>query len=315
MGVTLQLILLAAAAASAAVLGWLLWQGWCSWRARVRYRAALFQQGEAPDAQVVATADGSSVEERVVAYACQVEKRLSSVLFRPWSPLWLRNRRWDARAIAQAGLEGRLSASAFWESRVRLAVGAAAIGAAVGVIVSVELGCLLAVAGLVAGWRVLPWAIGRRSAQRAERMERHLSEMLDVVALGMRSGMSFDRSLHLYTTHFPTLLAESFACAHRQWSCGLTSRPDALRAVAASYASPLLDRVVENVIRSLRFGATLADNLEDAAREARAAFSARKQEQVAKAPVKMMVPTGALILPAMLILVLGPVLLELAGGF
>ena len=35
----------------------------------------------------------------------------------------------------------------------------------------------------------------------------------------------------------------------------------------------------------------------------------------AKAPVKMMVPTGVLILPAMLMLVLGPVLLELAGGF
>lgn len=36
---------------------------------------------------------------------------------------------------------------------------------------------------------------------------------------------------------------------------------------------------------------------------------------MAKAPVKMMMPTGALILPAMLLLVLGPVLLELANGF
>ena len=35
-----------------------------------------------------------------------------------------------------------------------------------------------------------------------------------------------------------------------------------------------------------------SDNLEDAAREARSGYKARKQEQVAKAPVKMMVPTG-----------------------
>ena len=82
-----------------------------------------------------------------------------------------------------------------------------------------------------------------------------------------------------------------------------------------TYDSSLLGRVVENIVRSLRFGSTLADNLEDAAREARAAYRARKQEQVAKAPVKMMIPTGVLILPAMLMLVLGPVLLELAGGF
>ena len=78
---------------------------------------------------------------------------------------------------------------------------------------------------------------------------------------------------------------------------------------------PLLARVIENIVRSLRFGATMADNLEDAAREARSGYKARRQEAVAKAPVKMVVPTGVLILPAMLMLVLGPVLLELAGGF
>ena len=142
-------------------------------------------------------------------------------------------------------------------------------------------------------------------------MECDLSEMLDVVALGMRSGMSFDRSLDLYTGYFRTQLADAFRSAQRQWACGLASRPEALREVADSYAA----RVIENIVRSLRFGATMADNLEDAAREARSGYKARRQEAVAKAPVKMMVPTGVLILPAMLMLVLGPVLLELAGGF
>ena len=118
----------------------------------------------------------------------------------------------------------------------------------------------------------------------------------------------------MYTGHFETMLAETLRAAHRQWACGLIARDEALREVAASYASPLLARVMENIVRSLRFGSTLADNLEDAAREARAGYKARKQEQ-STAPVKMMVPTGVLILPAMLMLVLGPVLLELAGGF
>ena len=64
-----------------------------------------------------------------------------------------------------------------------------------------------------------------------------------------------------------------------------------------------------------RFGSSLAESLESAAAEARAEHRARLEERVAKAPVKMMMPTGALILPAMLLLVLGPVLLELANGF
>ena len=69
------------------------------------------------------------------------------------------------------------------------------------------------------------------------------------------------------------------------------------------------------MIRSLHFGTSLAESLESAAQEARGDYKAKREEQVAKAPVKMMLPTGTLILPAMLLLVLGPVLLELMEGF
>lgn len=208
-----------------------------------------------------------------------------------------------------------MSGDGFWEARVRLTLTGAVAGFAIGAIVTVEFGCVLGSIGALAGWKALPWAFGQLARQRAQAMERNLSEMLDVMALGLHSGMSFERSLELYTNYFRTPLASAFRSAQRQWSCGLVTRSEALREVAESYASPLLGRVVENIVRSLRFGSTLADNLEDAAREARADYKARRQEEVAKAPVKMMVPTGALILPAMLMLVLGPVLLELAGGF
>lgn len=311
----MQGLLLGGAIILAAGAGWFAWQCWTAWRRRMRHRSVFLGEAEASSGSRAASDKDTSLSERVIAYACRTERRLSSALFRPLAPQWLRNRPWSSCSLVCAGLEGQLSPAACWESRMRLALAGAAIGAVLGILASFELGCLLALAGFIAGWQAVSRAIERRSFVRAERMERHLSEMLDVVALGMRSGMSFDRSLLLYAEHFQTLLADSFARAHRQWSCGLVPRAEALRLVAASYDSPLLHRVVENIIRSLRFGATLADNLEDAAREARAAFRSHKQEQVAKAPVKMMVPTGALILPAMLILVLGPVLLELAGGF
>ena len=85
-------------------------------------------------------------------------------------------------------------------------------------------------------------------------------------------------------------------------------------ALAASCDSPLFARVVENRVRSLRCGSSRAEGLESAAAGARAVHRAQVEERVAKAPVKMMVPTGTLILPAMLLLVLGPVLLELMEG-
>lgn len=315
----LQPVLLGGAMAGAAGFGAALGTLWRAARQRARYRASLRSQREegAPWLLGAAVSEGGagSVDGRVIAFATTVDQRVASPRFLALAPQALRARPWMEGPVARAGLEGQLGSAGFWETRVRLGLAGALGGGAVGLLVSGELGLIMALGGLALGWRALPRAIRQRERHRAEAMERDLSEMLDVVALGMRSGLSFDRSLQLYTEHFQTLLAASFRSAFRQWACGLASREEALRATAASYDSSLLGRVVENIVRSLRFGSTLADNLEDAAREARAAYRARKQEQVAKAPVKMMIPTGVLILPAMLMLVLGPVLLELAGGF
>jgi tight adherence protein C len=96
---------------------------------------------------------------------------------------------------------------------------------------------------------------------------------------------------------------------------GLSTREDSLRAMEAEYASPLLSRVVDSMVRSLRFGTPMSESLEAAAIEARETHRARMEERVAKVAVKMMLPVGALILPAMLLLVMGPVLLELMDGF
>lgn len=65
----------------------------------------------------------------------------------------------------------------------------------------------------------------------------------------------------------------------------------------------------------MHYGSSLIETLEDACVETRKNLKSKLEEQVAKAPVKMMIPTGTLILPAMLILVLGPILLELINGF
>ena len=102
--------------------------------------------------------------------------------------------------------------------------------------------------------------------------------MLEVVALGLRSGLSFDRGFALYGSHFDSDLARACVGAQHAWSLGLTNREDALRDLAASYDSPLFARVVENMVRSLRFGSSLAEGLESAAAEARAVHRAQVEE-------------------------------------
>lgn len=219
-----------------------------------------------------------------------------------------------ADLVKSAGLEGRVDEDGLRAARLRLAGMGAAAGAVVGAVISLEMGLLLAAVAAAAGLYAPTWALRRLERERALELERSLPEMLEVVALGLRSGLSFDRSFQLYSMHFPSSFARSCASAQKSWSLGLRTRDEALRELAQSYRSDQLERTAERIVRSLRFGSALAPDLEAAAAEARARRRSQVEERVAKAPVKMMVPTGALILPAMLILILGPILLELMQG-
>lgn len=152
----------------------------------------------------------------------------------------------------------------------------------------------------------------RRAALRKADIERHLPEMVDALSLGMGAGLSFESAFKLYCSRFDDPLAKACNEACKSWESGLVSREDALKALADREGVAILDRFVANVLRCLRFGSPMTRVLEVLANEARSCYRARMEEKVAKAPVKMLMPTTALILPAMLILVMAPVLLDAA---
>lgn len=269
-----------------------------------------------PRLPVPTSAGMSGLDAACLNYLVDVSKRLSlqATVSLSRRVRLRRVRSSFAGRVAATGLQGLVSADGYCEAAFRLAFAGAATGALLGAIVSNELAVAGAAAGAVFGASAPRRALAAAVRLRGLSLERSLSEMLEVVALGVRSGLSFDRSLRLYASHFDDVLSRECASALQMWETGMTTRNDALRLLAASYDSPLLSRTVAAVARSLRFGTSLGDVLEQAADEARAARRAQVEERVAKAPVKMMIPTGTLILPAMLLLVLGPVLLELMEG-
>ena len=256
-------------------------------------------------------------EARLLQGMCQLDRKLQMKAARPLVPKAraFSEPRWFNQALVQAGLAGRLGYSGFREYRLRLTMAAAAACGAVGAVFSAELCTLGVLGGGLAGFLLPRWALGQERSQRAASLTSELPQMLEVAALGMRSGLSFDSSFGLYSSHFSTAFAHSCSMAQTQWTMGLKTREEALRDLAATYDSQALGHVVDAMVRSLRLGTQLADALEREAAQARETCKAQRQEQVAKAPVKMMIPTGTLILPAMLLMVLGPVMLELMEGF
>ena len=130
-----------------------------------------------------------------------------------------------------------------------------------------------------------------------------VSEMIDVVRLGLSAGLSFDASLAIYCENRGTALASRMARARLSWQMGVGSREDELLAAAEDLGVRALESFAMAVGRALALGAPLSDTLAAQGRECRAAH---------RAPVKLLVPTATLILPALLLSIVGPLLV--AGG-
>lgn len=287
----------------------------CSlWQRRVRRRAFTMRATQIDAEAIVCTCGGMAAKTIGLARKTSREAR-AYVLPRNVQVIeMVGSKRFEA-IVRTAGLEASVTVIGLCRTRVRLTVGFGLLGVLAGAIASNQLAIMLGVVGLVAGWQSVEWSLQRESDARKHVLEQHLSELIEVVCLGLRSGLSFDRALGLYCEYFNGTLSRELHLAQSQWFAGLRTRDEALRFLAATYDSPLFARMVDNIVRSMRFGSPLADGLEVLANEARQSHKAQVQEKVMKAPVKMMVPVGTLILPSMLILVLGPILLDLAEGF
>jgi len=147
----------------------------------------------------------------------------------------------------------------------------------------------------------------------ASRCEAELPRMLDIIAMGMHAGLSFDASFGLYVHRFDNELARLARERFEIWERGLISRSDGLEQLAAALNIPLFDRFCRTAQRSIRFGIPLAPLIREYAEQARKEYRNKQKELVLKAPVKMLLPTGVLILPAMLMLVIGPIVLDVTA--
>ena len=151
----------------------------------------------------------------------------------------------------------------------------------------------------------------RAASQRAELRSsaiRELPTLLDVVTLGLSSGLSFDASLELYCQHYDTALSKAFFEAMLSWRLGIQSRAAALDSLARSMDVAALRRFSAAVSQALEFGSPLAEVLEQQAQTIRDEQRSEMEAEIERVPVKMLIPLGTLIVPAMLLSILGPLL-------
>ena len=172
--------------------------------------------------------------------------------------------------------------------------------------------CLL-VAYFVSG-AAPKWLKRRKVKELKEACEGQMDVMGDILAMASRAGLSFDSSLKLFCEKFKTSLAVQMQSAQLQWLSGVKSRTSVLTELGERLGSDMFVRFEKTTTNAIEQGAPMANLLTQFAEDVRKTRSAKIEQDIEKAPVKMLIPMGTCILPAMLILVMGPVILQFVGA-
>jgi tight adherence protein C len=206
-----------------------------------------------------------------------------------------------ARRLDLAGHPGGMNVVRYAE------VKAAALSAgAVLAVVFALLGSVLAsVLCLIGGWIVVDMWLSRTGGRRQALLERDLPDLIDVLAITVRSGAGYRSALERVASSLKGPPAEEILATLRQMELGATRR-EAFQALRERNNSPTLDNFVAAQLQAEELGVPLADALEAIAADTRRIAAQQGRRRAQKATPRVSLVVTSLLLPAtMLLIVVG----------
>lgn len=209
-----------------------------------------------------------------------------------------------------AGLPGDRGAAMVMRARAGGAVAGVLLGAALAVL---ALPLVVTVPVLALAGRVLPdRVIGRMATLRRLAIVRALPDLLDLMVICVESGMALDPALRLAAARLGGPLGDEIAVTLDAQALG-TPRRQAYRALAGRIGSDDVARLVASLLQAEDLGTPLATALAGQAEALRAIRRQLVRDRAARAAPRIQLVVALVMVPGALLLVLGVMLIELAG--
>jgi tight adherence protein C len=173
---------------------------------------------------------------------------------------------------------------------------------------------LFTAAGAFTGWLLPPAFVSRRARLRHEQIEHEMPELVDLLVVGVESGMGFAGAMRAACQRIQGPLGDELALMLREQSLG-ASMSDALRHMLRRCDTPSTRSFVRTITQGERLGVSIGSTMRTLAEEMRKRRKAHAEEIAHKAPVKLMFPLVFLIFPAMFIVLLGPAGIRISETF
>ncbi len=137
-----------------------------------------------------------------------------------------------------------------------------------------------------------------------------MPDALDLLTICVEAGLGFDAAMKKVIEKWDNDLSIAFTRVLQEIQLGKLRR-EALRDMSTRLGVPEMDSFVAAVIQSEQLGVSMARVLRVQADSMRIKRRQRAEENAQKAPVKMVVPMVFLIFPTIVIVLLGPALLQI----
>lgn len=222
-----------------------------------------------------------------------------------------------AHRIELAGSPKGSTPESIFASRIVGAIVAVLVTALVSWIVSGRLGTFLPLFLLLAaitGWFVPDLYLLQLRQSRQHAIKRALPDMLDMLTISVQAGLGFDMALSKLVHNTTGPLAEEFARMLNEVQSGI-SRRDGFRRLGERTDVPELNNFIMAMVQADVFGVSVSGILRAQAEEMRKRRRQNAQEQAQKAPVKMVFPIILCILPATMLVILGPAVIAIGRAF
>lgn len=263
---------------------------------------------------------GSTPANDKPAPRSQTVKRLSSVLD-SLSRLSVPQEGWQSDAVRlrfiQAGLRGERVARNYYAIKTVLTV---IIPALIGIVMYfgyrydnlLNIGMAIFTAA-AAGYYFPDYILKFRTNGRIEEMREVLPDLIDLLVICTESGLALDQAINRVSHEIvrsSQMVGEEFHLVTLEIRAG-AGRSTALRNLALRVALDDLSSFASMLVQADKFGTSIAEALRIQSDVMRVRRMQRAEELAAKIPTKMLLPLVLCIFPALMLVMLGPAVIQL----
>lgn len=151
--------------------------------------------------------------------------------------------------------------------------------------------------------------LSSKTKQHQNAIKQQLADTLDLMSVCMEAGLSFDASLVKISERMDGPLIDEFVTVFKQIQMG-KNRNDALKELANATTVPELKTFVSAVVQANQLGIPITNVLAAQSEQLRVSKREEIKTVAAKVPTKMTLPTVLLILPAIICVIMGPVIIQ-----